>query len=38
MATMPAEDTAIRPFEVGFPEAELTELRPATTGARARRN
>jgi pimeloyl-ACP methyl ester carboxylesterase len=26
-ATQPAENTAIRPFEVNFPEAELTELR-----------
>src|SRR5215469_3707439 len=24
---MPAEDNTIRPFQVGFPEAELTELR-----------
>src|SRR5689334_4094753 len=24
---MPAEDTAIRPFQVAFPETELTELR-----------
>jgi pimeloyl-ACP methyl ester carboxylesterase len=26
-ATQPAENTAIRPFEVNFPEAEITELR-----------
>jgi pimeloyl-ACP methyl ester carboxylesterase len=26
-ATRPAENTAIRPFEVNFPEAEITELR-----------
>src|SRR6476619_39387 len=26
-ATQPAENTAIRPFEVSFPEAEITELR-----------
>jgi hypothetical protein len=24
---MPAQDNTIRPFHVGFPEAELTELR-----------
>ena len=24
---MPAHDTTIRPFRVGFPETELTELR-----------
>jgi pimeloyl-ACP methyl ester carboxylesterase len=34
MATMPAEDTTIRPFEVGFPEAELTELRRRVNATR----
>ena len=34
MTTMPAEDTTIRPFEVGFPEAELTELRRRVNATR----
>ena len=24
---MPAEDSTIRPFKIGFPEADLTDLR-----------
>ena len=31
---MPAEDPAIRPFHVGFPEAELTELRRRVAATR----
>jgi pimeloyl-ACP methyl ester carboxylesterase len=31
---MPAEDTIIRPFQVGFPEAELTELRRRVNATR----
>jgi pimeloyl-ACP methyl ester carboxylesterase len=31
---MPAEDNTIRPFQVGFPEAELTELRRRVTATR----
>jgi pimeloyl-ACP methyl ester carboxylesterase len=31
---MTAEDTVIRPFQVGFPEAELTELRRRVNAAR----
>ena len=31
---MPAEDGTIRPFEVGFPEAELTELRRRVNATR----
>jgi len=31
---MPAEDTAIRPFRVSFPEAELTELRRRVAATR----
>ena len=31
MATMPAEDTTIRPFEVGFPGAETPD--PSCAGA-----
>ena len=31
---MPAQDNTIRPFQVGFPEAELTELRRRVTATR----
>jgi pimeloyl-ACP methyl ester carboxylesterase len=31
---MPAEDNTIRPFQVGFPEAELTELRRRVNATR----
>src|ERR1700746_663393 len=31
---MPAQDNTIRPFQVGFPEAELTDLRRRVKGAR----
>ena len=31
---MPAEDSTIRPFQVGFPEAELTELRRRVNATR----
>jgi pimeloyl-ACP methyl ester carboxylesterase len=31
---MPADDTTIHPFKVGFPEAELTELRKRVTATR----
>jgi Epoxide hydrolase N terminus len=31
---MPAEDTTIRPFQVGFSEAELTELRGRVNATR----
>src|SRR6185437_14702997 len=31
---MPAEDPAIRPFQVSFPEAELTELRRRVAATR----
>jgi hypothetical protein len=31
---MPAEDSTIRPFKVGFPEAELTDLRRRITATR----
>src|SRR5690242_15076656 len=31
---MPAQDTTIRPFQVGFPEAELTELRRRVNATR----
>src|SRR5438552_15223350 len=31
---MPAQDNTIRPFQVGFPEAELTELRRRVNATR----
>ena len=31
---MPAEDTTIRPFQAGFPEADLIELRRRVTATR----
>ena len=31
---MPAEDSSIRPFQVGFPEAELAELRRRVNATR----
>jgi Epoxide hydrolase N terminus len=31
---MPVDDNAIRPFQVGFPQAELTELRRRVNATR----
>ena len=31
---MPAEDNTIRPFEVGFPEADLAEMRRRVNATR----
>jgi Epoxide hydrolase N terminus len=31
---MPAEDSTIRPFKVGFPDTELTDLRRRITATR----
>jgi hypothetical protein len=31
---MPAQDNTIRPFQVGFPEAELTDLRRRVNATR----